>query len=77
MDEITTTEGIKYVTVNMPKATLVPNEYRVVIGYHVPNQEIISLIEDAVTFKIEETGSEMHRYHGRDYGCVVLLCEWN
>ncbi len=75
--DITSTDGLKNITVNMPKATLVPNEYRVVIGYHVPNQEIISLIENAVTFKIEETGSEMHKYQGNDYGCVVLDCNWN
>ena len=77
LKDITSTDGVKNVTVNMPKATLVPNEYRVVIGYHVPNQEIISLIENAVTFKIEETGSEMHKYQGNDYGCVVLECKWN
>lgn len=75
--ELTNIEGIKSTIINLPKATLVPNEYRAMIGYHVPNQEIISLIEDAVTFKIEETGSKMHKYQGNDYGCVVLDCSWS
>jgi hypothetical protein len=26
------------------------------------------------TFKIEDTGSEMHKYYGNDY--VLLECEW-
>jgi lipopolysaccharide transport system ATP-binding protein len=75
--DITNTDGEKSITVNLPKSTLVPNEYRAVIGYHVPNQEIIRLLEDAVTFKIVETGSNMHQYQGNDYGCVVLNCDWN
>lgn len=75
--EIISSEGVKSIEVSLPKATLVPNVYRVVIGYHVPNQELISLIEDAVTFKIEETGSEMQKYQSNDYGCVVLDCNWS
>ncbi len=75
--EVLNKAGIASVFANLPIATLVPNEYRVVIGYHVPNKEIITLLEDAVMFKIEETGSEMHRYQGNDYGCVVLDCRWN
>ena len=74
--DISDSEGVKSVVVEMPRATLVPNEYRIVVGYHVPNQEIIRLLEDVVTFKIEETGSKMHKYQGNDYGCVVLDCNW-
>lgn len=69
--------GISDVLIKLPKSTLVPNNYRVIIGYHVPNQEIISLLENSVSFKIEETGSLMQKYHGSNYGCVVLPCEWN
>lgn len=69
-------KGISDVLIKLPKSTLVPNNYRVIIGYHVPNQEIISLLENSVSFKIEETGSLMQKYHGSNYGCVVLPCEW-
>jgi len=69
-------EGTYSIIANIPVATLVPNDYRIIVGYHIPNQEIIKIIEDAVTFKIEETGSEMHKYQGSDFGCVVLNCNW-
>jgi lipopolysaccharide transport system ATP-binding protein len=74
---ITSTTGENSVKIGFPKSILVPNKYRLVLGYHVPNQEIISLIEDVIAFKIEETGSEMQIYQGNDYGCVVLDCDWS
>lgn len=70
-------EGVNDCMVKLPAGVLVPNEYRVIVGYHVPNQEVISLLEDIVSFKIEETGSEMQSYIGSDYGCIVLKCNWS
>ncbi|BAO74412.1 ABC transporter ATP-binding protein [Winogradskyella sp. PG-2] len=74
--DITKSKGEIEVKIKLPKATLVPNAYRVVLGYHIPNQELIALIDDTIEFKIEETGSDMQKYNGNDYGCVVLECDW-
>ncbi|MBU2952160.1 ABC transporter ATP-binding protein [Tamlana agarivorans] len=65
------------VEIKLPKSTLVPNNYNLTIAYHVPNREMISLLENIVNFNIEETGSEMFKYVGKDYGCVILPCRWD
>ena len=63
--------------ISLPKEILVPNDYRITLGLHIPNKELIRGFEDIVTFKIEETGSELNRYATSDYGCVILNCDWN
>ncbi len=60
----------------IPNDVLVPNNYRITIALHIPNKEIIDLVEDAVNFTIEETGSLFHMYNGNDYGCVFVGCKW-
>jgi lipopolysaccharide transport system ATP-binding protein len=60
----------------IPKNILVPNTYKILVATHIPNKKIISLIEDAVFFTIEETGTEYHMYNGVDYGCVFVNCIW-
>ncbi len=62
---------------HLPIGVLVPNIYRVSIGYHIPNKEMITFLEDIVNFRIEETGSNLQRYQGTDYGCVILPCNWS
>lgn len=67
-----------YITnIKFPKAVLLPSEYRVIIGYHVPNKEKIRSLFDVVDFKIEETGTIFHKYQGVDFGCVMLDCKWS
>ena len=61
----------------IPKNILVPNSYRVHCAIHIPNKKYISLIEDAISFNIEETGTSFHIYNGTDYGCVFIDCKWN
>jgi len=60
----------------LPFKTLVPNNYRVHVALHVPNQEIINNLENVVSFNIEETGSKFDKYSGKDYGCVILNNKW-
>ena len=69
--------GIYEVEGIIPKNLLVPNTYRLLVALHIPNKKIISLKEDAVSFVIEETGTDFHMYNGSDYGCVFVNCEWN
>lgn len=60
----------------IPKNILVPNSYKLVIAMHIPNKEVLSYKEDAVSFTIEETGTDFHLYNGNDYGCVFINCNW-
>jgi len=69
-------EGEHSFDIKMPYKTLVPNDYRIHVAFHVPNQEIINNLENIVSFNIEETGSDFHKYTGKDYGCVVLENKW-
>ena len=62
--------------IKFPISTLVPNDYRITIGLHIPNQEELRSLSDIVNFKIEETGSRYNKYSGSDYGCVFLACNW-
>jgi lipopolysaccharide transport system ATP-binding protein len=63
--------------VELPHKTLVSNNYRVHVAFHIPNQEIINNLENVVSFKIVETGSGFQKYAGKDYGCVVLPNKWS
>jgi lipopolysaccharide transport system ATP-binding protein len=69
-------DGNQDFIVKLPYKTLVPNDYRIHVAFHVPNLEIINNLENVVNFNIEETGSNFHKYAGKDYGCVVLDNEW-
>tara|TARA_R110002095_G_scaffold71161_3_gene60666 strand:- start:7386 stop:8138 length:753 start_codon:yes stop_codon:yes gene_type:complete len=70
-------EGNYYANIKFPKSVLLPNDYRVIIGYHVPNKEKVKSLFDVVNFKIEETGTIFHKYKGVDFGCVILNCDWS
>ena len=72
-----TSKGQSEFVVNLPKEILVPNDYKVTVGFHIPNKELIRSLEDIVVFKIEETGSTFSRYSSSNYGCVILNCDWN
>ena len=67
-------EGI--VKVRIPKSLLMPNLYKISLGFHIPNKEVISKLDSIVGFRIEETGTEFHKYSNRDLGCVVVKCNW-
>ncbi|GAA3621142.1 ABC transporter ATP-binding protein [Flavivirga jejuensis] len=69
--------GLHSFNIELPYKTLTPNDYRIHAVFHIPNQELISNLESVVSFNIEETGSELYKYAGLDYGCVVLDCKWN
>ncbi|MGC8751798.1 Wzt carbohydrate-binding domain-containing protein, partial [Hydrotalea sp.] len=68
--------GIKKFTVQIPGSILVPNTYFPLVALHIPNTEIISYLENSVSFVIEETGTDFFHYKGYDYGCVSINCKW-
>ncbi|MBD8084297.1 ABC transporter ATP-binding protein [Chryseobacterium caseinilyticum] len=64
------------ITSTIPSNVLVPNQYKLVIALHIPNEKILSIINEEVSFNIEETGTDFHKYNGNDYGCVFISCKW-
>lgn len=66
-----------YVNVSVPNKLLVPNSYSLIIALHETNVQVISIIENKLGFIIEETGSDFYLYSGKDYGCVMIECNWN
>lgn len=61
----------------IPNSLLVPNNYSIVVGLHLPNIEIIETLECPVSFQIEDTGTGFYQYNGNDYGCVIVKCNWS
>lgn len=68
--------GIHEIKTQIPANILVPNNYSVIVGYHIVNTELIRQIED-ISFEIEETGTDFYQYSGNDYGCVFIKCVWD
>jgi lipopolysaccharide transport system ATP-binding protein len=71
-----TADYLYKVTCTIPKNFLVPNSNKINIALHIPNKILFSVKEEAVSFNIEETGTDFHQYNGNDYGCVFVNCEW-
>jgi lipopolysaccharide transport system ATP-binding protein len=68
--------GVYDFSVQIPKALLVPNYYKLIIALHVINEKIISILEDIICFEIIESGTNFSEYLEADYGCVLIECLW-
>lgn len=68
--------GMLLLSVEIPAKVLVPNKYRIVVGYHKVNVELIQYLENPVQFVVEETGTDFFKYAGKDFGCVFIDCKW-
>ena len=62
--------------IRIPANFLVPGTYSFEIGLHIPNIQIVDLLDEVCMFTIMETGSEFYMYEGVDQGCVFAKCEW-
>ncbi|WP_299522894.1 ABC transporter ATP-binding protein [Winogradskyella sp.] len=71
-----TKEGTYTIKVIIPSSVLMPNKYRVVIGFHIHKKKLIRKLDQSIQFKIEETGSGFENYQKDDMGCVLLDCNW-
>lgn len=70
-------EGVYDFLVKLPSKFLVPNNFTLTIGLHIPNILMIDLLEGKLSFEIVETGSNFHMYGNKDFGCVFANCNWN
>jgi len=63
--------------VRIPGMFLAPGTYFATVGLHRPNIQVVGLYEQVLRFVIAETGSGMWKYHGTDYGVVLLAAKWS
>ncbi len=62
--------------IKIPKNTLTPNKYKLSLGIHIPNIQIINEKKNFATVTIFDNGSEFYMYQGNDYGSVFVNCNW-
>ena len=62
--------------VTIPGRFLAPDTYSLHVGLHRPNVEVFDAHDGILKFKIEEAGSEMWRFNGRQYGNILVQLPW-
>jgi lipopolysaccharide transport system ATP-binding protein len=60
----------------IPAVFLIPNDYKLNVGIHIPNLQVFDFIENICTFSIVDNGSEFSKYVGTDIGCVFSQSKW-
>jgi len=60
----------------VPPLLLVPGGYSMDIAAHIPNVELLDYQEGVLRYRVDETGSEMTRYSGVDFGVVLIQLQW-
>jgi lipopolysaccharide transport system ATP-binding protein len=61
----------------LPHKFLVPSNYFLTFGLHIPNVEILDFQENCLSFEIVETGSDFYMYSNANYGSVIVNCDWD
>lgn len=69
-------EGLWRYSLRIPGRFLAPGTYFGTVGIHRPNVEMLALYEQALSFTIVETGSDLWKYRATDYGVVLLRVPW-
>ena len=65
------------VIIELPNSFLVPSNYSINLGFHIKNREQITALKKIVSFTVEETGTDFSSYSSKDYGCVIVDCNWS
>ena len=70
-------ESGKYrLQMKIPPSFLVPNNYIVSAGFHIPNQMFVGTRSGVASFSVEDTGDQYFMYQGANVDCVNANCEW-
>jgi lipopolysaccharide transport system ATP-binding protein len=70
------TKGEHTFEIDIPGHFLAPDRYSISIGVHRPNIEVLDMQPNAMCFDVEEVGSAMSKYHGENYGLVLVNLPW-
>lgn len=69
--------GNKTAEVIIPGLFLAPGSYFINAALHIENLQLFDLKENAIGFNIIESGSDLHRFNGKDMGVVIADFKWN
>lgn len=69
--------GNKTAEVIIPGLFLAPGSYFINAALHIENVQLFDLKENAIGFNIIESGSDLHRFNGKDMGVVIADFKWN
>lgn len=70
------TPGNHAFTITIPGHFLAPDSYSVHVSIHRPNLAFLDFHDNILSFTIEETGTNMWRYQGNNYGNVLVDLPW-
>ena len=62
--------------IRIPDNFLLPGDYKVKAGIHIPNLQVFDSVENICSFTIVDNGSEFSKYEGVNMGYVFSKCEW-
>ena len=77
LEEYITRPGQFKFFANIPNSLLAPNFYQITVAIHVINKQMISFLDSPVGFEVIESGTNFIESAGKDYGCVLVECNWN
>jgi lipopolysaccharide transport system ATP-binding protein len=63
--------------VTIPGHFLTPGAFLLTAAAHIPGRQVLCHWEGLLSFHVEETGSELARHSGVQYGVVFAPCEWD
>lgn len=73
---ITTNDKTVTIKVKLPNLVIAPNSYSFRYAIFNDSGKVYDLQENITKIKIIDTGTEMTKYEGVDYGSVILNCDW-
>lgn len=71
-----TRNGMHQHSVEIPGMFLAPGEYFVNISLQIENIQLFDLKENALRFTIVESGTNLHKFKGKDIGVVLTDFKW-
>ncbi|MBI5352965.1 MAG: ABC transporter ATP-binding protein [Chloroflexi bacterium] len=74
--EVTLEKGLVQYLIPVPSHFLAPDTYSISVAIHKPFVEFIDQHENAISFDVKETGSQMWRYKSSEYGNILVDFPW-
>ena len=62
--------------VTIPGKFLAPGSYYINAALHLENVQLLDFLENGISFNIIESGSQLHKFNGKDMGVVLADFKW-
>lgn len=64
------------IKVSLQEGIVAPNNYSFVVAAFIPNHKVIDVVENICRITIIDSGTELSKFEGIDYGHVVVKSKW-